>query len=73
MTVITDAGNELPADFADVAAVQVASLAEAGEVTLGVAGVGVIQCPGLMLLMDVWLLLLNRSLWVGPHGPLLFR
>ena len=34
------AGSELPADFAGVATVRVASLAEAGEVTLGVAGVG---------------------------------
>ena len=38
--VLTDAGSELPADFAEVAAVRVASLADAGEVTLGVAGVG---------------------------------
>ena len=40
VTVLMDAGSELPADFAEVAAVRVASLAEAGEVTLGVAGVG---------------------------------
>ena len=40
MTVLTDAGSELPADFAEGAAMRVAYLAEAGEVTLGVAGVG---------------------------------
>ena len=36
MTVVMDAGSELPTDFAGVGAVRVASLAEAGEVTLGV-------------------------------------
>ena len=40
VTVLPDAGSELPADFAEVTAVRVTSLAEAGEVTLGVAGVG---------------------------------
>ena len=59
VTVLTDAGSELPTDFAEVAAVRVASLAEAGEVTLGVA--------------DFRLLLLDRPLWMGTHGPLLFR
>ena len=38
VTVLTDAGSELPADFAGVATVRVASLAEAGEVTSDVAG-----------------------------------
>ena len=41
MTVLTDAGSELPADFAGVAAVRAAPLAEAGEVTLDVVGLDV--------------------------------
>ena len=40
VTVLTDAGSKLTADFSEVAAVRVAYLAEAGEVTLGVAVVG---------------------------------
>ena len=40
VTVLADAGSELPADFAEGAAVRVLSLAEAGEVTLGMVGVG---------------------------------
>ena len=43
VTVLTDAGSELPADFAEVAAVRVASLAEAGEVTRGVASMGAVE------------------------------
>ena len=38
VTVLPDAGSELPAVFAEVAAVRVASSAEAGEITFGVAG-----------------------------------
>ena len=38
VTVLTDAGSELSADFAGAAAVRVAPLAEAGEVTLDVVG-----------------------------------
>ena len=41
VSVLTDAGSELPADFAGVAAVQVAPLVEAGEVTLDVVGLDV--------------------------------
>ena len=41
MSVLTDAGSELPADFTGAAAVRVAPLAEAGEVTLDVVGLDV--------------------------------
>ena len=40
VTVLPDTGSELPAVFAEVAAVCVASLAEAGEITFGLAGMG---------------------------------
>ena len=43
VTVITDAGSELPANFAGTAAVRVAPLAEAGEVTLDVVGLDVVE------------------------------
>ena len=43
MSVLADAGSELPADFAGVAAVRVAPLAEAGEVTLDVVGLNVAE------------------------------
>ena len=43
MSVQTDAGSELPADFAAAAAVRVAPLAEAGEVTLDVVGLDVAE------------------------------
>ena len=43
MTVLTDAGSELPADFAGAATVQVAPLTEAGEVTLDVVGLDVTE------------------------------
>ena len=38
VTVLPDAGSELPAVFAEVAAVCAASSAEAGEITFGLAG-----------------------------------
>ena len=41
VSVLTDAGSELPADFAGVAAVRAAPLAEAREVTLDVVGLDV--------------------------------
>ena len=41
MSVLTDAGSELPADFAGAAAVRVAPLAEAGKVTLDVVDLDV--------------------------------
>ena len=38
VTVLPDAGSELPAVFAEVAAVCVVSSAEAGEITFGLVG-----------------------------------
>ena len=74
MTVLTDAGNKLPADLAEVAAVRMASLAEAGKVTLGVAGVGAAESVSRADAADGFSeVVTNRSLWLGPHGPLLFR
>ena len=51
------------------------SLAEVGEVTLGVAGVGAAESVSRVDVANGFLLvlLLNKSLWVGLHGPLLFR
>ena len=47
MTVLTDAGSELPADFAGVAtvraAVRAAPLTEAGEVTFDIIGLDVVE------------------------------
>ena len=43
VTVLTDAGSELPAGFAEAAAVRVAPLANAGEVTLDVVGLDVAE------------------------------
>ena len=43
MTVLTDAGSKLPADFAGVAAMRAAPLTEAGEVTLDVVGLDVAE------------------------------
>ena len=45
VSVLTDAGSELPADCAGAAAVRVAHLAEAGEVTLDVVGLDVFVVP----------------------------
>ena len=50
MSVLTDAGSKLPADFAGAAAVRVTPLAEAGEVTLDVVGLYVAE---LLLLITV--------------------
>ena len=41
MSVLTDAGSELPADFPGSVAVRMAPLAEAGEATLDVVGLDV--------------------------------
>ena len=43
VSVLADAGSELPADFAGAATVRVAPLAEAGEVTLDVVGLVVVE------------------------------
>ena len=66
MTVLTDAGSELAADFAGAAAVRVAPLAEAGEVTLDVVGLEVAELSQTDADGEF-------SLVVGPHGPLLSR
>ena len=68
MTVTTDAGSELPADFAEVATVRVASLAEAGEVTLGVAGMGAAESVSLADAADGFSDVVTEQITVGGSG-----
>ena len=65
LTVLTDAGSELPADFAEVAAVRVASLAEAGEVTLGVAGVAAAESVSRADAADGFSVVVTEQIAVG--------
>ena len=67
--VLMDAGSELPAVYAEVAAGCAAS--EAEKITFGLADMD--SGGSVSLLESFRMLLMNRSLWVGPRGLLLFR
>ena len=58
----------------DVTPKHIFAEAEAEEITFGLVDLDSgSRCPGHILQESFWMLLMNRVLWVGPRGLLLFR